>query len=136
MKRAQLGWALFLFLTLFSVVGTAADISGQWKASFKTNYGTDLEGNPLPRESGETTFTFRQKGEELTGTVSSTAFAETEIRQGKVTGDTITFVVARTFGRRERRMTYTGTLTGEEIKFQTSIEGFGRGVQMVAKRVQ
>ncbi len=136
MMRAHKAWVLFLFLTLFPVAGAAADISGQWKASFKTNYGTDLEGNPLPREAGETTFTFKQKGEELTGTVSSTSFSETEIRQGKVSGDTITFVVSRTFGRRERRMTYTGTLAGEEIKFQTSIEGFGRGVQMVAKRVQ
>jgi hypothetical protein len=32
-------------------------------------------------------------------------------------------------------MTYTGTVAGSEIKFQTSIEGFGRGVQMIAKKV-
>ncbi len=123
------------FLALVALPAAAVDISGQWKAEFKTNYGTDLEGHPLPREAGETTFTFKQKGDELTGTVKSTAFGETEIREGKISGDQVSFVITRTFGRRERKMTYTGTLAGDEIKFQTSIEGFGRGVRMVAKRV-
>ena len=124
-----------VFPALFAAVAAGADITGEWKAQFKTNYGTDLQGNPLPRENGETTFTFKQNGEELTGTVSSTAFSETQIREGKVSGDNISFVVIRTFGRRERRMTYTGTRAGSEIKFQTLIDGFGRGVQMIAKKV-
>ncbi|MCC6862658.1 MAG: hypothetical protein IT158_29055, partial [Bryobacterales bacterium] len=78
---------------------------------------------------------FKQKGEELAGTVKSTAFGETEIREGKISGDQISFAIVRTFGRRERKMTYTGTLAGDEIKFQTAIEGFGRGVRMVARKM-
>ncbi len=125
----------FVFLALVALPAVAEDISGRWKADFKTNYGTDLQGNPLPREAGETVFTFKQKGEELAGTVKSTAFGETEIREGKISGDQISFAIVRTFGRRERKMTYTGTLAGDEIKFQTSIEGFGRGVRMVARKM-
>jgi hypothetical protein len=129
--------ALFagICLAVFTAAASAADITGQWKAQFKTNYGVDLEGNPLPRENGETTFTFKQNGEDLTGTVKSTAFSETQIREGKVSGDNVSFAVIRSFGGRERKMTYTGTVAGSEIKFQTSIEGFGRGVQMIAKKV-
>lgn len=124
-----------VFLAVFTAAACAADISGTWKAQFKTNYGNDLEGNPLPRENGETTFTFKQNGEELTGSVTSTAFKQTPIREGKVSGDNISFVLIRSFGKRARRMTYTGTVSGGEIKLQTSIEGFGRGVQMLAKRL-
>jgi hypothetical protein len=32
-------------------------------------------------------------------------------------------------------MTYTGTLAGSEIKFETAIDGIGRGVRMIAKKV-
>ena len=124
-----------MLLALFAVCALGADISGQWKAEFKTNYGTDLEGNPLPREAGETVFTFKQNGEELTGTVSSTAFKETPIREGKVSGDNVSFVIARTVGSKERKMSYSGTVEGNEIRFQTTIDGFGRGVKMVAKKV-
>ncbi|MCC6862659.1 MAG: hypothetical protein IT158_29060 [Bryobacterales bacterium] len=120
-----------VLLALIALPAAAEDISGQWKAEFKTLYG-----GGLPRESGETTFTFKQKGEELTGTVKSTAFEETEIREGKISGDQVSFAITRTFGRRERKMTYNGTLAGGEINFQTSIEGFGRGVRMVARKVQ
>lgn len=133
--RTQRVSIIVLVAGMLAAAASAADIGGQWKAQFKTNYGTDLQGNPLPRENGETTFTFRQNGEELTGTVTSTAFPETQIREGKVNGDQISFALMRKFGGRERKMIYTGTVTGNEISFKTSIEGFGRGVQMVAKKV-
>jgi hypothetical protein len=61
--------------------------------------------------------------------------SETQIREGKVSGDNVSFVVIRKFGGRERKMTYTGTVTSDEISFETSIEGFGRGVRMVARKV-
>jgi len=116
---------------MFIVAAPGADISGRWRAQFETHYARDQ----APREVGETTFTFQQNGEELTGTVSGTAMNESLIREGRVSGDNISFVVIRTFGRRERRMTYTGTLAGSEIKFETAIDGIGRGVRMIAKKV-
>lgn len=129
--RIHRGWCVVLFLAVFGVTAPGADISGRWRAQFETHYTRDQ----APREVGETTFTFQQNGEELTGTVSGTAMSESLIREGKVSGDKISFVVIRRFGGRERKMTYTGTLAGSEIKFQTSIDGFGRGVQMIAKKV-
>jgi len=120
-----------VFLLMFAGTAPGADISGQWKAEFKTYYGQV----PSEREVGETIFTFKQNGEELTGTVKSTALSETPIREGKVSGDNVSFVLIRSFGGRERKMTYTGTVVGNEIKFQTSIAGFGSGVQMIAKKV-
>jgi uncharacterized protein (DUF2147 family) len=113
----------------FAVAAPAADISGRWKAEYKTTYGG------APRESGETTFTFKQNGEELTGTVTSTALGEVQIREGKVSGDDVSFVVSRSYNGRERKMTYAGKVAGDEITFQTSMEGFGRGLRMIAKKL-
>ena len=114
----------------FAVAASAADISGRWKAEYKT---TDSLGGT--RERGETTFTFKQNGEELTGTVNSTALGEVQIREGKVSSDDVSFVVIRSSGGKERKMTYTGKVAGNEITFQTSMEGFGRGLRMIAKKL-
>ena len=129
--RIHRGWCVVLFLAVFGVTAPGADISGRWRAQFETHYTRDQ----APREVGETTFTFQQNGEELTGTVSGTAMSESLIREGKVSGDKISFVVIRRFGGRERKMTYSGTLAGSEIKFETAIDGIGRGVRMIAKKV-
>jgi hypothetical protein len=120
--------AAILFALSAGVV-SAADLTGQWKAEFMTYYGQS------PREVGETIFTFKHNGEELTGTVKGTALKETPIREGRVSGEKVSFVLIRNFGGRERKMTYTGTVEGDEIRFETSIEGFGRGVRMVAKKI-
>src|SRR3954468_12907211 len=91
--RSGGGWfaaALGLAVVL-GVGGTApaADATGTWKWSVERN------GNTI-----ETTLKLKQDGEKLTGTINSgrQGGSDTEIEDGKVKGDAVSFKVTRTFG--------------------------------------
>ena len=114
----------FLLLVLFAVCASAADISGQWKAEFTTPDGSVRQN----------TFTFKQAGEKLTGTIAGAA-GEAPIQEGKVTGDNVSFFVMRNFGGNDVKLTYSGKVEGGEIKFKVSFEGADREFEMTAKKV-
>ena len=111
---------LALLTLLFAALSLAADLNGKWKADFTTPDGTQRSN----------TFTFKTDGSKLTGTVAG-AQDETEIKDGKVMGDDITFTADRPFGT----FTYKGKVAGnDEIKFSVS---FGdNNFDMTAKRVK
>lgn len=73
-------------VVFFACTAAAADVSGKWKAEFTTPDGT-------PRTN---TFTFKQEGDKLTGTVAGSQ-DETPIEEGKVVGDEISFSAQRPF---------------------------------------
>jgi len=77
-----------LLVVLFAVGAWAADISGKWKGEW-----TDSRDTP------PYTFTFTQDGASLTGTVG-TGDGDLQIRDGKVSGDRVSFVVVRKVGAR------------------------------------
>ena len=111
-------------LVLCSFPSWAADISGQWKGEYRS-----YDGAP-----GETLFQFKQNGEQLGGTVTSEA-GELQIQEGKVTGDEVTFAVARKVGGREIKLTYTGKLNNDVLVMQVAFPGAERGMKVTAKRV-
>jgi len=113
-----------LLLSLLAVSALAADISGQWKAEFTLPDGS----------ARQNTMNFKQDGDKLTGTVAG-QMGEAEIRDGKVSGDTVSFYVMRNFGDNEMKLTYTGQVSGSEIKFKVSVEGAGMEFEMTAKKV-
>jgi len=100
----------------------AADVSGKWKSSFTTPDG----------QTRETIYTFKVDGEKLTGTVASPR-GESQIQEGTVSGDEISFVVVRSFGGNEVKMRYKGKVAGDEIKF--TVEAGERSFEMTAKRM-
>jgi hypothetical protein len=100
-----------------------ADISGQWTADW-----SDYGGSPK-----HTAFTFKQDGSALTGAMKGEE-SELQIREGKVNGDDVSFVVAQKIGNREVALTYTGKLSGNEIKFTVSFAGSDRTWDMTAKK--
>jgi len=108
---------------MFALGAWAADISGQWKGEW-----TDSRDTP------PYTFTFKQDGASLTGTVNSEG-GEVQIRNGKVSGDRISFVVVRTIGPREMTATYSGRVDGGEITFKVTLPGSERDWHMTAKKV-
>src|SRR4051794_40244041 len=112
--------ALMLLSLLFTALSLAADLNGKWKADFTTPDGTQRSN----------TFTFKTEGSKLTGMVAGSQ-DETEIKDGKVMGDDITFTADRPFGM----FTYKGKVAGtDEIKFSVS---FGdTNFDMTAKRVK
>ena len=112
-----------LLSILCAAAAWCADISGQWTAEW-SNGGGSL---------GHSTLTFKQDGTTLTGAMKSEE-SELQIREGKVNGDDVSFVVAQKIGNREVALTYTGRLSGSEIKFTVSFAGSDRTWDMTAKK--
>jgi hypothetical protein len=104
---------------ILALVALAADISGKWRAEFTTPDGTQRVN----------TFTFKMDGDKLTGTVAGTQ-DETPIKNGSVSGDTISFTADRPFGT----FTYKGRVSGDEIKF--TVQFNDNNFDMTAKRMK
>ncbi len=107
----------------------AADVTGTWKSEFDSQIGHQ-----------NYTFTFKQDGAKLTGKANSEAGdrkREAELKEGKVDGDTISFVEMLSIQDREIRITYTGKLSadGNEIKFTREVGDFAKE-EIVARREQ
>jgi hypothetical protein len=87
-------------------------------------------------ETRETTFMFKQAGSQLTGTMSGRR-GDTQIQDGKVEGDNISFTVTLSFGGNEIKLLYKGVVSGNEIKFTREREGGGGQPQeFTAKRAE
>lgn len=102
-----------------ALVAIAADVSGKWRAEFATPDGTQRVN----------TFTFKVDGDKVTGTVAG-AQDETPIKDGKVSGDTISFTADRPFGT----FTYKGRISGDEIKF--AVQFNDNSFEFTAKRLK
>lgn len=117
----------FLFLLAVSMVlssvAPAADFAGKWTASFETQVGTQ-----------NYTYTFKVDGDKLTGTAES-QFGKTEITDGKVTGDEISFVENLDFQGNALRIEYKGKIAGDEIKFTRNVANVA-SEELVAKRAK
>jgi len=96
-----------------AAVAVAADVSGKWTASIPGMDGAPVEQN----------FVFKADGETLTGSVSMPMGEEQPISEGKAGGGGISFVLAMEFGGQKFRIHYKGTVSGDEIKFVSSMEG-------------
>ncbi len=116
--RASLAFTLLAF----ALVAYCADFSGKWQ------WETMASGGRV-----QYTLTLKQDGANLTGALGSDG-DEMAIRDGKVNGDRISFVVARKWGNREMTMTYTGRVTGDEIRFKVFMPGAERSWDVTARR--
>lgn len=95
----------------------AADATGKWEASV-----------PGPRGDLDFVFDLSADGESLTGTVSNERMGESEITDGKVDGDTVSFKQKVELGPREVTFSYSGTIDGDEMELTRTVEGGpGRG---------
>ncbi len=90
----------------------AADPTGTWAAS-------------MPGRDGQTmTMTFKLKadGAKLSGTVAGMR-GETQISDGKVDGDNVSFSVVRNWNGNEMKQNFKGTIEGDTIHFSVAREG-------------
>jgi hypothetical protein len=120
----------FRCLTLLLAGSLAAapphDINGEWTAH--TLMGPSGSEQAIP-----TTFTFRVEGGKLTGTVES-ARGNSEIVDGKIDGDALTFSVIATINNNRVKMLYDGRVTPDGIDFISKFEGGDRSDHFVARR--
>src|ERR1051325_3014316 len=114
-----------LSLALLSLSALAADVTGTWKAEFDTQRGLQ-----------KYTFTLKQDGASVTGKANVEREGEkreAELKEGKVEGDTVTFVEPLKIQDNEIRITYTGKISDNEIKFTRKVGDFGSS-EATAKR--
>jgi opacity protein-like surface antigen len=119
--------ALAVVVTLvFAMAAVAADVTGAWNAKYEGRQGRTMD----------MTFNLKASGQNLTGTVSGMG-GDTQITDGVINGDNISFKVKREFQGRSMVMKYDGQVSGDEIKFKQTMEGGDRPPrEFTAKRVQ
>ena len=110
--------------------GTAAragDVSGQWRAEFDTQIGVQ-----------KYLFTFQTDGDKLTGKAASEVDGrkrEAELKEGKITGDQLSFIEMFQFQDNEIRLRYTGKVGTNEIAFTREVGDFAKE-EFKAKRAE
>src|SRR3954466_12574457 len=103
-------------LLVIAIGAFAADVSGKWTYSMQGRDGT-------PRE---VTITLKQDGNTLTGSVpgmgrgGAAAGEPTQITNGKVDGDKVSFEVVREFNGNKNVTKYDGTVSGSELKMKVT----------------
>jgi hypothetical protein len=115
--------ALMMALTPITA-HAATDLTGTWTGEFKA---------PDGGQGFQVSFTFKQDGDKLTGTVQGPQGDPIAITDGKIDGDKLTFKVA--LG--EMTITHEGTVSGDEIKLTSkSNQPNFPGGEMTLKRVK
>jgi hypothetical protein len=103
----------------------AADPSGRWTSTFTTDVGEQ-----------QYTFEFKVMGSTLTGTAKSNLLGETQLQEGKIDGDKISFVENADFQGMPLKITYSGTMTSaDEIAFTRNVADIANE-KLVAKRAK
>ena len=105
----------------------AADVAGKWKSEFDSQIGIQ-----------KYTYEFRVEGDKLTGKAIGERMGGTNevvIKEGKVTGDDVSFVEPLKFEDQELRIEYKGKISGDEIKMKRNVGDFATE-DLVLKRVK
>ena len=106
---------------LFAAAALAQGVTGKWTASIETQVGVQ-----------NYTYDFKVDGEKLTGTAKS-QMSGSPITEGTVKGDKISFTETLTYQDMTIPVTYSGTVSGDEIKFSRKVGDFATE-DFVAKR--
>jgi hypothetical protein len=102
------------------------DISGNWKAT------ADFGNGPMER-----TFTFKVDGARLTGETNSSMMGKSEIVDGKVDGDNVTFTITVKFQDNEMKLNYKGKVNGSGDGIKFTVDGAqGQTIVWDARKVK
>jgi enterochelin esterase-like enzyme len=117
-RRLPLSLLLCSLTGLLAHTACATDISGQWRAEFDTQIGIQ-----------KYVFKFQADGDKLTGKASAEVNDqkhEAELKEGKIKGDTVSFVEMFKFDDNDVRIEYTGKIGTNEIAFTREVGDFAR----------
>ena len=108
---------------LLAMTASAADVIGKWVGQMPTRDGNTREA----------TFDLKATGDKLTGTMSGPQ-GGIEIKDGKVSGNDISFKVPLEFNGNSFVLIFKGTISGDQIKFTRGREGADQTQEFTAKR--
>jgi enterochelin esterase-like enzyme len=107
---------IFSVLSLLVTSARAGDIAGQWRAEFDTQIGVQ-----------KYLFTFKADGDKLTGKAAvevGDQKRQAEFIEGKITGDTVSFVEMLNIQGNDIRIHYSGKIDTNEIEFTREVGDF------------
>jgi hypothetical protein len=99
-------------VAILAVVVQAADVTGKWTGQVPARDGATREA----------TFTLKQDGEKLTGTMTGPQ-SDIELKDGAVKGDDVSFNVELSFGGNSVKFAYKGKVAGDVMKLTRTREG-------------
>jgi hypothetical protein len=116
--------ALALLFAAFTAASAhAADFNGKWTAEINTQMGVQ-----------KYTYEFHVDGSTVTGKAIN-EHGETPLTEGKIDGDTISFVEALSFNGMDIKISYTGKIDGDKIAFTRQVGDFATE-ELTAERVK
>ena len=111
-RRMLLPVLVTFVLVLAASPARAADVDGKWSGSLDTPMGAVQVG-----------FNFKADGAALTGTTTGPDGNEVPIKNGKIDGDKISFVVTIDFGGMMFDLNYTGVVSPDTTKLTIDFMG-------------
>ena len=105
----------------------AADITGKWTTQFDSQVGLQ-----------KYVFEFKVEGDKLTGKAIADiagAASKSDLQDGKISGDEISFVEMQEYQGQQVKIVYKGKVSGDEIKFTRNVADMANE-ELVAKRVK
>ena len=108
----RITFALVFGFLLTAAPALAADVDGKWAGTITT------PGGDFP-----VTFEFKADGAKLIGTTMSPDGMAVDIKDGKVEGDKITFLVSFDFGGMALDIAYSGVVAPSEMKMTADVLG-------------
>jgi opacity protein-like surface antigen len=99
-------------LVLVSVLALAADVDGTWEGVIT------ITGSEVPVR-----WTFKADGDKLTGAVSQAGSPQMPIKDGKIDGQNISFVLPIEYQGMAMQVNYKGVVSQTEIKLTGEVQG-------------
>lgn len=96
-------------LLLAATPAFAADVDGKWTGSIDT-----------PNGAVQIDYTFKAEGDTLTGSQSAPDGTQIPIKDGKITGNKVSFSLTVDFGAGPTTFNYTGEVSATDLKLHTS----------------
>jgi hypothetical protein len=122
MKRIPIltGLLLVLAALLYS-----ADATGKWKGSLDAPDGTH-----------DLIFDLKASGDTLTGALSGVAAQASEIKDGKIQGDTVSFWLMAEYQGQPIKLVFKGQVLESEIRFTMGLDDGSWSADLAVKKVQ
>lgn len=121
--RISNSFLLAAMAALLAITASAADVSGKWTAQVPGRGG----------QMRDTTFNLKADGDKLTGTMSGPQ-GDIEIKDGKISGDNLSFKVNLEFNGNSIVLLFKGVSSSDQIKFTRGREGAEQTQEFTAKR--
>jgi len=102
----------------------APDVSGDWKGTF------DLNGTPT-----ELKFHLQSSGSTVTGTMERPGAPPSEIHEGKIEGEVVSFWVATDYEGQSYTIVYKGKISPGQIDFDFGTADQAWSAQVTAKKI-